>query len=316
MPNPKYKANKKNGGNVPPVNDPRLLLTPIQCNKCIECMKKKGRDWQVRLSEDIRTNKNAHFVTLTLSNESYKKLHTEIWYEWERDTPYELENKIIKKAMRRFLERWRKEHKTSVRHWAVTELGHQGTENIHIHALIWTDKPKDIEKHWKYGYVFTGTFVNEQTIGYIVKYLSKMDNQHKEYKPIMLTSAGMGINYLDRTDAKDNKYKTDGTREYYTDRKGYKMALPIYYRNKIYTDEEREELWKEKLDKNERWILGQKINLTEKPEAYYPALKEARKKSKRLGYGDDQKDWDRIEYENQRKELLIKKRLEGASSGL
>ena len=33
-------------------------------------------------------------------------------------------------------------------------------------------------------------------------------------------------------------------------------GLPIYYRNLIYTEEEREKLWIEKLNKGERWIGG------------------------------------------------------------
>ena len=72
--NKKYEPNKKNGGNVPTVTDNRVLAVPIGCGRCMECMKKKSREWQVRLMEEIRENKNAHFVTLTLSNERYIEL--------------------------------------------------------------------------------------------------------------------------------------------------------------------------------------------------------------------------------------------------
>ena len=40
--NPKYKKNKKNGGNVPTPQDDRVLLVPIGCGKCFECMKQKN----------------------------------------------------------------------------------------------------------------------------------------------------------------------------------------------------------------------------------------------------------------------------------
>ena len=40
---------------------------------------------------------------------------------------------------------------------------------------------------------------------------------------------------------------------------GGKTALPIYYRNKIYSEEEREKLWLNKLDNNVRWIEGIKV---------------------------------------------------------
>ena len=39
------------------------------------------------------------------------------------------------------------------------------------------------------------------------------------------------------------------------------------------------------------------------------ALKEAQKKNKRLGYGDNSKNWEREEYENERRERMRLKRL-------
>ena len=49
--------NKKNGGQVPPVSDSRVLLVPVGCGKCIECRKQKSRNWQIRLKADIVTGK-------------------------------------------------------------------------------------------------------------------------------------------------------------------------------------------------------------------------------------------------------------------
>ncbi len=73
IPNPKYKPNKKNGGNVPTVKDKRTLLIPIGCNKCIECKKQKAQEWLVRLSEEIRENKNGQIHNTNFSNESLRK---------------------------------------------------------------------------------------------------------------------------------------------------------------------------------------------------------------------------------------------------
>ena len=90
-----------------------------------------------------------------------------------------------------------------------------------------------------------------------MKYIGKQDEKHKTYKPIILASAGIGRGYEKRKDSENNKYKKNGeTNETYKTRKGTKLALPIYYRNKIYTEEEREKLWIEKLDKQERYVLG------------------------------------------------------------
>ena len=39
--NPKYRANKKNGGEIPQLKDKRTLLVPVGCGNCIECRKQK-----------------------------------------------------------------------------------------------------------------------------------------------------------------------------------------------------------------------------------------------------------------------------------
>jgi len=135
--NPKYKANKKNGGNPAPVPDERVKYVPIGCQECKECRKQKQRDWQVRMSEEIRENKTGKFITLTFSNEKYTELYHLITekLKTEKTTtpdPYTVDNLIATYATRHFLENWRSTHKKSLKHWLVTELGHKGTENIHL----------------------------------------------------------------------------------------------------------------------------------------------------------------------------------------
>ena len=128
----------------------------------------------------------------------------------------------------------------------------------------------------------------------------KMDKKHTEYRSKILSSRGIGANYTLKN-GKDNKYKGKDTREYYTTRQGNKISLPIYYRNKLYSDEEREQLWINKLDQNIRYADGSKIDLNKEPEEYTRALEVAQRKNKRLGYGDNSKNWEREEYENQRR---------------
>lgn len=313
--NPKYKVNKKNKGNVPHMTDSRVGYVPIGCGWCMECMKQKANHWKVRLMEDIKEHKNGRFITLTFSNEAYTKLAEGI-----EATGYLLDNEIATKAVRYFLERWRRKHKKSVRHWLITELGGNGTENIHLHGIIWTDTPSEINRIWnngkfEYGYVWDGTrkngqvvnYVNEKTVNYITKYVTKADLKHKSYKPKILCSAGIGRNYIDRYDAKKNKFQGTDTQEYYKTRQGYKMGLPIYWRNKLYSEEERELLWIQKLDENVRYIGGEKISADDE-EGYKELLKFYREKNARLGYGSPE-NWSMREYEEQRRKLLQDKRM-------
>ena len=313
--NRKYKANLKNSGVIPAISDKRALYVPVGCGKCMECMKKKAREWQVRLSEEIRTNKNGKFVTLTFDNNAYlylnkkiKKRIDENGKEWNL-TGYDRDNAICKKAVRYFLENWRKEFKRSVKHWFVTEIGGGRYEHIHIHGIIFTDESEEtIKRKWKYGFSFIGKYVNEQTINYIVKYIYKTDDKHKNYNPKILTSKGIGKGYLKRVDSKNNKYKGLNTKDFYKTRTGYEIAMPIYYRNKIYTDEERENLWMMKLDKNERYIGGVKVQ-ADNDEDVRNALEVARMKNDDLGYGNDKINWSEKMYENQRRNLLLLQRI-------
>lgn len=76
-----------------------------------------------------------------------------------------------------------------------------------MHGIIWTDINRtEIDKIWGYGYTWIGdkknSWVNEQTINYITKYIHKQDEKHKEYKPIILTSAGIGSGYMKSGNAK------------------------------------------------------------------------------------------------------------------
>lgn len=315
--NPKYLPNIKNGGNPPELKDKRVALIPVGCQKCMECTKQRANGWRTRLLEEIKQHKpnQIHFITLTFSNESITELSKEIP---EHEKGYERDNAIATLGMRRFLERWRAKYGTSIKHWFITELGHNGTENIHLHGIMivpqhtttihgkkYDTTQQEIAKVWKYGYVWKGSYVNETTVNYVIKYCTKMDATHLYYKPKVLSSKGIGRHYINSVNAKLTKYKPNNqTREHYITRQGFKIGMPTYYRNHLYTEEEREKLWIEKLEKKERWVDGSRVSIAYGDQTYYKVLQQARLKNQRLGYGNDEKDWDRQQYEQQRREYL------------
>lgn len=315
--NPKYKGNKKNQGVIPYLTDDRVAYVPIGCGLCIECSKQRARTWKIRLYEDIKEHRNAKFITLTFSNESYHDL-TKICIEKNKTLEnYSLDNAVATIATRRFLERYRKKHKISVRHWLVTELGHKGTENIHLHGLIYTDDLNEIETAWSYGFIWKGkkrngkyiNYVSDRTINYITKYITKVDLLHKYYKPLILCSPGIGRAYKNSYNYQLNIFKGEKTKETYTNQQGFQMNLPVYYRNYIYSDEERELLWIQKLDKKVRYILGEKIDISKDENNYYNILKQAQEHNIKLGYGDPH-NWSAIQYEKERRNLKQIERLE------
>lgn len=256
--NPRYKPNKKNGGQPPKAWDARLLTILVPCGHCRECRKKKAREWKVRLEEEIKHEK-AIFPTLTFSDESFQKLEAETGIKWK-----ERPNDIARIAVRRFLERVRKETGKSLRHWFVTELGQDPTrtERLHFHGLAFGPNAKQlIEKHWKYGRVYFGEYVNLKTINYITKYILKKDLMHKDFEGKVFASPGLGKGYADSHKhcwAKIN-YKTIAVPTY-TTKIGTKIALPKYFKDKIFSDYEREVMYLNSLEKGITYIGGEKVD--------------------------------------------------------
>lgn len=278
-------------------NDFRKLYIPIGCGKCYECKRQKAQQWKVRLNEEIKDHKHAYFVTLTFSNESLIEL-CKVNGLQENNV-----NAIAAIAVRRFLERYRKKYKVSLRHWLVTELGHENTERIHLHGIVFRDDPltnEELSALWKYGRTDTGQYCNNKTINYIVKYVTKIDPDHKKYSPIILCSAGLGKNYTQTYEAQlKYRYKPRETAEYYTLPDGNKVALPIYYRNKLYTDAERQQMWTDRLDKGDIFVNGIKIRNIDTDKAqttYREMLKHFQEWNRSIGYGDTSNEWKEEPY--------------------
>jgi hypothetical protein len=335
IPNKRFTATKKNGGNIPAVLDNRTLYVPKKCGKCMECRKQISRDWKARLTEEIKETQEMTFVTLTFSTEALIELNQVVQADTKNELfilkhftadikskekqerriknkqeGYGLDNEICTLAVRRFTERWRRDTGKTIKHWLITELGNKQYEHVHLHGLIYSKDIERIRKKWQYGFIYGGKYVNERTINYIVKYVYKTDAKHKYYTPIILNSKGIGASYIKRNiDIQNNKYNGEKTNETYKTRSGHKIGLPTYYRNKIYTDEQKEQLWINKLNKNERYVDGQKIDISNGEEEYYNALKAAQAKSKALGYENDETNWKRKYYEEERRKAIHQKRL-------
>lgn len=272
-------ATKKNKGVVPKVKDQRARIVAIGCGKCIECRKQRAKAWEVRLLEELKQGNRMKFVTLTFDNEHLEK------YGITNERP----NEGVNLAVRQWLERVRKERGKSVRHWLITELGGLN-ERIHLHGFIINEEAEDCKKilnKWQNGFTDIGDYCTEASVKYCVKYVYKPSEKNKEYISKIYTSAGIGKSL----DLYRNRFKGEDTIETYSGRLGEKIALPIYYRNKIYTEEERELLWLQKLDKGKRYILGSECDEKE----YLNLIKNGQEKNEKLGFGGIE-NWDMEKY--------------------
>ena len=271
--NPAYSVSKKNPLNDRQPIDERLRYIEVPCGHCPECRYKKKMSWQIRLQEHNKymTEKGykGYFVTLTFTDDSLKKL---AHYTHTTDALI-----ICSTAIRLFRDRYRKSaisDLSELHYFLIPELGHQNTERLHLHGIIWlhnqlpeiyTDryvKPRTagstLSQIWLYGNIYFGHNVSNQAINYITKYITKKDNDHPDFNPNPYHTRYLGDNFLKT----HSNYKYDGSStitKYRLDN-GRLTALPAYYMHKLYTPLEREFLQVHLLDAEYQYIHGIKLH--------------------------------------------------------
>ena len=115
-------------------------------------------------------------------------------WEWLKENV----NEIATKEVRLFLERIRQTNreKKSIKHWIVTEKGHTNTRRIHIHGIFWYPNKARLSYLLNKCY---GRYVNEKTINYVSKYMTKKDEDNPDYISIVLCSKGLGATMQRKT---------------------------------------------------------------------------------------------------------------------
>ena len=157
--------------------------------------------------------------------------------------------------------------------------------------------------------IYVGKFCNEMTINYIVKYMHKIDEDHKGFIGQVLASPGIGRSYMEKPGIYNLlKYRPNETIDTYRLPNGAKVKLPKYYSNKALSEEERELKWREFMDSKQESVMGNN---------YYPEnignstianiIEKAQDKNKEYGYGDDSKEWKKKPF-NVTKAMLQRQR--------
>lgn len=291
--NPKYLPNKKNGYNPPVCKDERLRYIQAECGKCYECRKKRAREWSIRIAENLKYE-FGYFVTLTISPESMEELMNEENIAVLKGN----ENAIAKLALRRCLERIRKQTGKSVKHWCVSELGEEH-DRIHLHGIFFSQKAAElIRGHWKYGIVYVGTYCSSRTANYITKYMLKEDVKHKWFTGRVFTSAGIGRGYVFDKKRHAHKFRGKETKPYYVTEQGQQIAMPAYYKRKVYTDEQREVLWLMAQEDEYTYVHGERVRKND--EETIKNLEEYYKKRTQQDMFDNPKEWAKRKIENKR----------------
>ena len=317
--NKRYQPTKKNGYTKETPRDGRLSYIEIPCGECKECKKKRKEMWRLRIENELLDSKSAIFFTGTFSDESIENIKKQYGVKEEND--------IATKANRLFLERLRKKYNIKLTHWCITELGSENGR-IHIHGIFFIKENQDIKyikdkikREWNFGWNYLGYVDQGKTINYVTKYMLKENENFKKFKPKVLASQKIGVGFIERNKRfykykeKNGEIEANTKMEYLDGRETY---LIKYYKEKLYTTEERENILLSILDENKRRINSRifKGYDLETELEYNRFLIQERAETERLELIKEEertlgkkirKIKKEIEYKNLDKETLLKK---------
>lgn len=211
-----------------------LKKIPLPCGKCPPCRKRRVDGWVFRLLQEDKISSYSHFVTLT-----YNTDHVPISANGFMT--------LRKSDFQKFMKRLRKY--TGIRNIRYYAVGEYGTKNNrpHYHAIIF-NVPTAVSyaKAWSLASAPIGQIdvgqVSGDSIAYTTKYIDKpkripvhkRDDRQREFS---LMSKGLGASYLTPEIVQYHKDRIDEL--YITKNGGYKIAMPKYYRDKIFDEEEK-----------------------------------------------------------------------------
>lgn len=203
---------------------------PVPCGKCPPCLKRRASGWSFRIMQHYKTASSAHMVTLT-----YDNAHIPITKNGFRTLQYT--------DVQLFFKRLRKVNPEKLKYYVAGEYGTQ-TRRPHYHIVLFNAILSTIQPAWMLGSVHYCP-LNEATVGYTLKYMCKPPQfripQHRNDDRLperSLISKGLGGNYLSPQMITWHKADLDN-RMYCNIEDGKKIAMPRYYKDKIYTEWER-----------------------------------------------------------------------------
>lgn len=223
-------------------------LTPFPCGRCPPCRKRRTDGWVFRMMQEERRHFHSHFVTLTydpehvpISPNGYMTLtrgRVKVGGRWKDLC-----------CFTKFMKRLRKlvPKGTILKYYYCGEYG-TVNKRPHWHAIIF-GCPDDrlYAKAWsldgvQFGRVDVGT-VTGDSIAYTTAYACSSDFQKWHARDDRVPefsgmSKGLGRNYV--TEQIKRYHREDLNRNYCVKDGGSRVALPRYYRNLIYDEDDRE----------------------------------------------------------------------------
>lgn len=233
----------------------------VPCGKCGNCIENKSNEWFVRLKTEnlnsILNGLTTKFVTLTYEDDSL--VIKQCYYRFKEGRKLKIgkgvERPILwKPDLKKFIRDLREIYKDL----KIFAIGEYGPENLrpHYHIIIFNlpigiEPYKNIQKIWNKGLI-TISEVTDGRIKYCCRYqfgtMRLPNDLYYSYPPSKCKYISNGLGKCFLTDS-IIKYYVD-TLQTFVQFGSKKYRLPKYYRDKLFTDHEKEIIRK----RNENYI--------------------------------------------------------------
>lgn len=257
--------------------------TSVGCGKCDSCRALQTAHWQFRLMQEEKQSVNACFVTLTYDTKhlpftpsgfpTLDKKAVPAFVKRVRSFTLRTDKQIKKfnageSSKRPKVQNDWQTDLPSIKYYAVGEYGHK-FKRPHYHLIMYNVHADAILNAWQLGQVHIGT-VTGASIGYCLKYIRKRTWEghfEGDDRQVIFTlqSKNLGVGYL--TDAVRNYHQSPDN--YHLTLEGKIIPMSRYYRDKLYTDQDKEYILDELNAKRVKHLK----NITE--ETYYEKAFEA-----------------------------------------
>lgn len=195
----------------------------VPCGKCHECRANRSAAWAFRLEQEDKIHPVSRFVTLTYDDAN---LMVD-----EDFVPH-----LHKPDLQKFFKRLRFNTKKTIKYYACGEYG-TTTLRPHYHAIIFGVTDDDVLASWKNGHIHFDP-VEPATIRYVTNYLCKSSTLDLTGRvpEFSVMSKGLGKTYLT---PQMIKWHEENLANYVVNKGGNKLALPRYYKDRIFDENQR-----------------------------------------------------------------------------
>lgn len=224
------------------------------CGRCVYCKKRRASSWSFRLQHHMRKNPLASFVTLTYNTDhvpitekrrmSLDKDHIKNFFKRLRQIQERKDKALFDRGI------ITKYYGKKISYYLAGEYGSKYSRP-HYHIILFNCAPESVIRAWRdpkshapFGSLYFGT-VAPASISYTLKYISK-DAKVPQYKgddrvpEFQRMSKGIGLGYITSNRIKWHLNDLFGRSYGQLLDSDIKVALPRYYKDRIYTALERQ----------------------------------------------------------------------------